>query len=474
MNDKSSLPPPPRIFLSIRWKLCILVVIATSLVALTMYSFMQWSFDRGFLRYINQRDSAQLEKLAPAVTRYYEQYQNWQGLVIHPPRWGELVISALSPRLANRLTQHPPPFRRYVRRFLLFDQDKQLLVGRVPNTVTPLLHSIEYQQQVVGYVGLIPRKELTEFNDIAFAEKHQKLMIIITAIVVIIMALLAIPLASSIVKPIQRLRIAMDQLANRQAHSPLSTNQRDELGLLANDFNILSQLLSQQEQLRKQWLADIAHELRTPISVLQAEMEAIEDGIRPLNQDSIQSLKMDLGRLTHLVNDLHHLALEDIGAVSYQLSQQAIMPILHNMLERHNQLISTHNLALTIKSDISENTTIAVDSNRIQQLFTNLLVNSIHYTDSTPDNPGRIQVSLQQQNGAITITWEDSAPSVPDSALPLLFERLYRVDSARQRDKGGSGLGLAIVKAIVDGHHGTIKAEHSALGGLKLMIALPL
>ncbi|WP_163832542.1 ATP-binding protein [Spartinivicinus ruber] len=471
MNDKSSLltPPTPKMFLSIRWKLCILVVIATSLVALIMFGLMQWSFDRGFLQYINQRDSAQLEKLVPSLTSYYQQQQSWQALTQNRRRWSELVISALSPRLVNRPPRHPPPFRRYVRRFLLFDQHKQLLIGRVPDKVTPLFHPIEHQNQVVGYVGLIPRRELTEYNDITFAEEHQQWLLVITSIVILVMALLAIPLASTIVKPIQRLRLAMDQLANRQPHSPLINNQQDELGLLANDFNRLSELLRQQEQLRKQWLADIAHELRTPISVLQAEMEAIEDGIRPLSQASIQSLKKDLDRLKHLVNDLHHLALEDIGAVAYQLSPQAIIPVLENILDRHNQLLHNQSIQVTLDSKVDKTLSLPLDSSRIQQLFTNLLVNSINYTDS----PGNIKVTVEQQAIAINIIWEDSAPGVADADLPLLFERLYRVDSSRQRDKGGAGLGLAIVKAIVDGHHGQINAEHSALGGLKLIISLP-
>ncbi|MGI0116994.1 ATP-binding protein [Zooshikella sp. RANM57] len=464
---------PGTIFLSIRWKLYILVVITTSLVALIMLGLIQWNFDRGFLTYINQQDKNQLEQIIPELTKYYQQSNSWQPLVNHPQHWAELLIKALKPIRREShlpLPTHRPRFRSFLRRYVLLDEKQQILIGHIPQQAVPLTLPIEIKNQLVGYVGVIPRKELTDFNDIAFAESQRQLLLIFTGVVIGLSALLTIPLAGSIVKPIQKLRTAMNTLASQKQTTTLDIKQHDEIGLLAADFNQLSKILEHQEHLRRQWLADIAHELRTPISVLQAELEAIEDGIRPLTLNSIQSLQDDLGRLTRLVNDLHHLAQEDTGAIDYHLSAQPLQPILEKLVKRHIPLLEKHQLSITVKDHCTKPIDLNLDADRIQQLFINLLFNSLHYTDS----PGQIHVTLQTLDNDLTVTWEDSAPEVPQGSLPYLFDRLYRVDSSRQRVKGGAGLGLAIVKAVCDAHHAHITAQQSSLGGLKLSINFPL
>ncbi|MBU2710295.1 ATP-binding protein [Zooshikella harenae] len=473
MKQQINSSNPSTIFLSIRWKLYILVVIATCLVALMMLGLIQWNFDRGFLKYINQQDKNQLEQIIPELTRYYQQSNSWQPLVDQPQHWAELLIKALNPtRRESRppIPIHRPRFRAFLRRYVLLNEEQQLLIGHVPKQAVPLTLPIEINNQLVGHVGVIPRKELTDFNDIAFAESQRQLLLIFTGIVIALSALLSIPLAGSIVKPIQKLRTAMNTLASQKQAATLEIKQHDEIGLLAADFNQLSNILEHQEHLRRQWLADIAHELRTPISVLQAELEAIEDGIRPLTLNSIQSLQDDLGRLTRLVNDLHHLAQEDTGAIDYHLSSQPLQPILEKLVKRHTPLLEKHQLSISINDQCIKPIALKIDADRIQQLFINLLFNSLHYTDS----PGQIHVSLKTLDHNLTVTWEDSAPEVPKNSLPYLFDRLYRVDTSRQRVKGGAGLGLAIVKAICEAHQAQVTAQQSSLGGLKLIINFPL
>ncbi|RDH43094.1 HAMP domain-containing protein [Zooshikella ganghwensis] len=456
-------------FLSIRWKLYFLVVITTSSVALAMLGLIQWSFDQGFLKYINQQDKNQLAQIVPELTSYYHQSNSWQPLVNHPQHWADILARALNPAGQESrppIPIHRPRFRAFLRRYVLLDEQQQLLIGHIPKQASPLIQPIEVNNQVVGFVGVIPRKELSDFNDIAFAESQRQLLLVITVIVIALSALLTIPLAGSIVSPVQKLRKAVSTLANQKQATTLVIKQNDEIGLLAADFNQLSHILEQQENLRRQWLADIAHELRTPISVLQAELEAIEDGIRPLTLNSIQSLQDDLGRLTRLVNDLHHLAQEDIGATDYHMSAQPLQPILEKLANRYMPLLEKHQLSITVIDQCVKPVDLEIDADRIQQLFINLLFNSLHYTDS----PGQINVTLKPLNDKLRVIWEDSAPQVPEESLPYLFDRLYSVDSSRQRVKGGAGLGLAIVKAITVAHHAQISAEQSSLGGLKLII----
>ncbi|WP_018691136.1 ATP-binding protein [Algicola sagamiensis] len=471
MRDLTKDVQTSNFFLSIRWKLYIFVVVIASCVALSIYGLMQWSFDRGFLSYLNQRDNAQLEKLVPELSHFYQKHQSWQLFVEQPLMWTQVVMKSLPlNQYVRKRSQYDTHTQELTHRIQLFDTQKKQLIGLTLDEKTPHFRPIQVGEEVVGYVGLIRREALTEYNDIAFAKSQQHFLFIVTGIVILGMASLALPLASSLVRPIQRLRFAMAQLAKNQPQEPLPSQQKDELGLLASDFNRLRTLLSQQEQLRKQWLADIAHELRTPISVLQAELEAIEDGIRPLTHERIHSLKSDLDRLTHVVKDLHHLALEDIGAQHYQFSSYDIVLLIRSSIERYQQQFIQQKIKVTLDNKLDGKAWVQLDQDRIHQLLTNLLSNSMKYTD----HDGQLCVTLSRNQQWLEIAWEDSAPSVPEASLTLLFERLYRVDSSRQRTTGGSGLGLSIVKAIVERHGGSIHAEHSQLGGLKLRIRLPM
>ena len=170
-----------------------------------------------------------------------------------------------------------------------------------------------------------------------------------------------------------------------------------------------------------------------------------------------------------MVKDLHYLALEDLAAQEYQLSPLCLASIVEQAIARYQQPFGDKGIQISLDNRLGENDLILLDLERIYQLINNLLSNSLKYTHS----PGKLRVRLEAVEDGVEMIWQDSAPAVPDESLPLLFERLYRVDSSRDRSSGGSGLGLSIVKAIVERHGGVISASHSELGGLKLVVRLP-
>ena len=220
---------------------------------------------------------------------------------------------------------------------------------------------------------------------------------------------------------------------------------------------------------RQQWIADISHELRTPVAVLQGEIEAIQDGVRELNKDSINSLHQEVVRLSNLVNDLHELSLSDVGALSTRKQKLNIVELIEAVIEQNRGSLQDKSIIIKLNAS-SDIIMVDADYQRMEQLFVNLAINSRHYTQS----PGTITVTVSKQNQKVMITWADSAPGVSDADLGRLFERLYRVETSRNRNAGGSGLGLAICQNIVEAHQGSIKAEHSRLGGVSMVITLPL
>jgi two-component system sensor histidine kinase BaeS len=241
----------------------------------------------------------------------------------------------------------------------------------------------------------------------------------------------------------------------------------DELAQLASDFNTLAETLAAAQTARQHWIADIAHELRTPLSILRGEIESLQDGVRPLNQDNVASLAHETARLSRLVEDLHTLSLSDLGALTYYREPVDLADVITDVVSAQRRQADERGLAVTL--DLEEDTIVLADESRLAQVFTNLMQNSLRYTDP----PGRISVALKRERDRAVVEWHDSAPGVDAEDLPRLTERLYRVEASRNRAGGGSGLGLAIVRAIVEGHGGTLAVTASPLGGLGIRLVFP-
>src|SRR5690606_25939384 len=255
-------------------------------------------------------------------------------------------------------------------------------------------------------------------------------------------------------------------LARGDYGTRLAVQGHDEVAQLANDFNHLAEALEAAQRGRQQWIADIAHELRTPLTTLRAEIEAVQDGVRPLTQASIASVGQEVHRLTRLVDDLRLLSLSDLGALTYRKAELDLGETITETLAASSA--SMEEAGVDVELQLQPDVMVVADPDRLAQVFGNLLQNTLLYTDA----PGRLRVRLNVVGGEARIDWEDSSPGVSGADLGRLTERLYRVDASRSSASGGTGLGLAIVLAIVGGHGGRMEADHSALGGLHWRIWL--
>jgi len=211
--------------------------------------------------------------------------------------------------------------------------------------------------------------------------------------------------------------------------------------------------------------SEISHELRTPVAVLRGELELLQDGIRPFDKHSVASLHSETLRLGRLIDDLNTLSMAQASGIEYQMDSLNLTALLENHLEKYRDSIQ----GIEIKIHAEKNLWLQGDKQRLTQLLDNLMQNSIRYTDV----PGSISVELTSTNNTIHLTWQDSAPGVSNDSLQRLFEPLYRDEQSRSRALGGSGLGLSIVQKIVQAHSGSVLADQSALGGLKITVKLP-
>lgn len=477
--------------LSIKYKLFLVILSAHFLVYVAMYSAGYYNFNRGFIEYLSRIEERQVPALIRGLEDFYEHTGSWDSLTRDRGRFADLIRDSIEsttdPQLiASRQNQRPSPIifspndwyytseyspaRPYLH---LLDADQAILLGD-PAAFSPAatLHPIRVRGTVVGYLGVTSRQELSEQADLLFAEQQQNSFFGLAVALVLISALIAFPVAIYLTRPVMQMVTGTRRLTSGDYSSRIPVRGTDELSQLSSDLNTLALTLDQNRTARQQWIADISHELRTPLSVLQGELESIQDGIRPLNAETLDSLHNEVIHLGTLVNDLHELSLSDLGALVYKKVQINVSDILEQSVDMHQQLAAKQNLRLTLRiSSLHDDNSILMlgDPNRMQQLFDNLLQNSCRYTDPG----GEIQIFIKENTNNVIIEWFDSAPGVSDNDLEHLFERLYRVEMSRNRAKGGSGLGLAICQNIVMAHEGTITADHSPLGGLKLTITFP-
>jgi two-component system sensor histidine kinase BaeS len=214
-------------------------------------------------------------------------------------------------------------------------------------------------------------------------------------------------------------------------------------------------------------MADIAHELRTPVSVLKGEVEALADGVRRPDPAAFVSLGEEIEQLSKLVSDLQALALADAGALELRQERLDLVDLLRQVGEGYRKRLAARNVGLELH--LPERQVLSADPQRLRQLFQNLLENCNRYVD----RGGQVRIRIERGADAVQVTVEDSGPGVIAGQRAHLFERFYRAEESRSRASGGSGLGLAICRSIAEAHGGAITAEPSPLGGLAIHVELP-
>lgn len=463
--------------LSIRHKLFLTLLIATTLVVAVMYGFMHWSFQHGFVSFLESRQQARVERMTEQLADIYTAEGSWNGLLQDRVRWWRLMADGrgmhgpgmgMGPGHGQGGGMRGPGGLEGG--LALLDADKQVLAGRVVDPGNLSLSPIRVDGRLVGYIGRLPGRALSEMVDVRFAEAQRRAFFWIALLVGVVTVTLSWPLANTLVRPLRRVTAATRELAAGRFQARVPAQGNDELGDLARDFNDLAQALERTESARRQWMADISHELRTPISLLKAELEAMQDGVRPMEPAGLAGLQADVERLNRVVEDLYQLSMTDLGAMSYRKRPVDPVALLQDDVEASAGEFERKGLTLMVRDTLAEPVTLRADPDRLAQLYRNLMQNSLRYTDAG----GRLEIVAGRAEGVLTLDFNDSAPGVPEDALTQLFERFYRVEASRNRALGGAGLGLAISRNIVEAHGGRIEARPSPLGGLCIHIELPL
>jgi two-component system sensor histidine kinase BaeS len=475
-------------------RILIAQVIAVVVALLVMTMITRASLNKGFKAFLERQEATVLQNVAPVLVQFYETRGSWSYLEKNPANWqrvwrmtrgaGSGPPGNAGPRQGRGRPDDRPiqdaglePQLRWMRspdrgsvlrdRLFLLAADRQRIAGAQVESLEGItLEALEVDGDTVGWIGFAPMGSVLPPDARRFLQNELKIMALSLGIALVVAAALAWVLARTVSRPVRQLGTTVRRLSDGDFAARNSSSTRDEIGTLALHVNQLAETLEKNRTARQRWIADIAHELRTPVAVLKGEIEAVGDGVRRLDESMLASLTEEINHLAGLVNDLQALALADAGALDIQKQAVNLSCLVEQAADSYRHRLGEREIRFEL--DAEEDLEAIVDPQRIRQLLHNLLENSHRYVESG----GRVQLRLEQDDG-VRLFLEDSGPGVSDQQLEHLFDRFYRAEGSRARATGGSGLGLSICKNIVEAHGGSISASHSPMGGLALRVDLP-
>lgn len=445
--------------LSLGRKVFLTLFLTLAALAVLLLGLTRYSLGVGFSRYVTQVELTRLDPLAAMLEGMRQARGTWAFLPRPPAdlrRWlaqqepaGGVVAPHLD--LADRLS--------------VLNADGERMAGADPPGASRRPLTVE--GRTVGFLALQPVAEAAAL-DREFLQDQQRNLLLLGVAALILAAGAGMLLTGNLQKAIQDLVRGTHRLASGDFTARIPADRQDELGDLARDFNALAESLKNVEAQRRQWVADTSHELRTPVAVLRAQIEAMQDGVHPTTPETLNVLHEQVLALARLVDDLHLLARGDAHAVTCRLQPLDLAGLVRDALQA--QATRFEKAGLTVEARLPDELVLPGDRSRLRQVLANLMENATRYTD----RGGTVRVTLTRQGGHALLALEDSAPGVPPEAYERLFERFYRVDPSRTREQGGTGLGLSICRSLVEAHGGTIQALPSELGGLRLEVRLKL
>jgi len=427
-----------------------------------------------FATYVNRGRMNRAQMLAPLFEDYFQRTGRWQGAEqlansLPWPRQGAAMHGM--GRGQGGWTASPAD------RFVVADPSGQIVVDSDGALVGKRLSAedlaygapLEVSGQLQGYLLMGEFDQYSALEAQFLARLNQALLVaaLLAGGAALLLALL---LSRSLSGPVHALAGAAKALAEGKRGLRVDVAGSREVALLGKSFNSMAEALEKQEALRRQLIADIAHELRTPLAVIRGNLEALLDGIYRPTAETIVPIHEEALLLTRLVDELRDLALAEAGQLPLHIESVNVVELARGVLSGLTPLANERSIALELVLPGAEPPPVAVDAGRIRQVLTNLLANALRYTPQR----GRVQVAVEQAAPEwVEVQVSDNGPGIRPEDLPHVFDRFYRGDRARTRDGGGAGLGLAIAKQWVEAHGGRIRAE-SVLGqGTTFAFTLP-
>ncbi|MGV8049652.1 MAG: ATP-binding protein [Anaerolineaceae bacterium] len=353
---------------------------------------------------------------------------------------------------------------------ILYAQDVNQLGTTLTSDELETAHPIEVNGEIVGYLST-PNAlaDLPSNFESQLIEKVSDATLTAAFVSVAVALVLAVILANQVVKPVRVLTQASEKMASGDLSQRVSVKSYAEVNTLGSTLNSMAESLQISESSRRALTADIAHELRTPLAVQKVNLEALEDGVYPLNLEALKPIREQNELLIRLVEDLRILALADSGELTLNKRSLDLMELCLSITKRFEAVLAVN--GIIIQTFCQPNLPrVMADPDRIEQILHNLLQNAQRYA---PANSVIEIHASQDKESEVLLEIRDHGPGIPPDQLEKVFERFYCVDSSRKRESGSTGLGLAIARKLAEAHGGTLTAHNHPQGGAVFSLRLP-
>jgi signal transduction histidine kinase len=425
---------------SLRFRLVVSFTLVILVVIGSVFFFINRATQAEIRQFVEYVAQMRAERMEIVLSGYYLQRGDWEGIQPFVEQWGNLYGQRIIVTDANGS--------------VVADSEGDVLgESYAPDSPGRSLSS-PWETDAIGTlyiesssdVGLISLQIL--FNEIGRFFIWGGLIGVAIALVITFL------LSRRVLAPVKALTSAARQLGRGDFSQRVQVKDKGEVGEMANTFNFMASDLEQAEQLQRNMVADIAHELRTPLSNLRGYLEAVRDGVIKPDADTIRSLDEEAALLSRLVDDLQELSLAEAGELKLICQAENIGELIKQTVGGLQTQAATKGLSVSV--DLPDRLpAVNIDSPRISQVLRNLLENALAHTAEGD----AITVTAAQQGNWVEVSVVDTGEGIPAENLPNIFERFYRVDKSRARTTGGSGLGLTIAKRLVEAHGGTITVE---------------
>lgn len=464
-----------------------LLMVALAVLATLVTAFLAGRAIReSFNHYVDRNALYRLERVQAAVTDYYRMKGSWvdiqslfdelqyrgrengagYGHIQEMPRGGRVIVI---PGQGSGLMLGPGPVN-----ILLTDQNGKIIAASDREYLNKKAAEMPLNQglpviingETVGTLFAADTNRGEWEND--FINSVNRATLLAAAVASIAALIIGVIIARHLTSPLAVLSAASRRLAGRDFGYRVPVVTNDEIGELAKSFNQMAESLEYNEKLKRNLVADTAHELRTPLAILRGNLESLQEGVIEASPGTIISLHDEVVRISRLVDDLQDISLADAGELRLKRRETGVSGLIEKVAAAFSGEAKNKNVDFTVdvQSDLPA---VYVDADRIVQVLLNVLHNALAYTGKG----GRVALSAAGKGQELVFSVQDTGTGISPADLPYVFERFYRSDRSRSRASGGSGLGLAIAKGIVEAHGGRIWVESEVGSGSTFAFSLP-
>ena len=471
--------------MKIKQRLLLFFAIVVGAGGLATFALVARATESQFRTFVFSGDAEKARVYADILGEYYVEHSGWDGLQAFLSGMPAFVFSKLDERIKGEKGLSPLPARSFGAlgallsdRIAVADSGGRIVAdtsGKLLGTVHPGTHlargvSVMADFQRVGtvLVGSMVDSTFTGANE-RYLEQVLRSIALAVIVSVTLAALLGIALSAQITRPLAVLDAAARKVASGDLSVMVPVSGGDEVASLASSFNTMTEELRRLDEAKRRIIADSAHELRTPVTLIRGSLEGMIDGVFPLDMGTIRGVHDETMRLSRLIDMLRELELIDSGELKLDRAELDLASALNKAANLFRLSAGEKEIHIEVDDRGAAGLKAFADALRFEEVLYNLIGNAIKYSP----RGGKVALSARQEGPSVLVSVDDSGPGIPGPEREKVFERFYRTDKSRAQDSGGRGLGLSIAYEIVKAHGGRVRVEDSPLGGAAFIVELP-